>query len=339
MAVVKADAYGHGAVRVASTLEDHGIEYLAVAQLQEAVELRRAGLRRPILVMGVPRASDLEIYTEHGVDLLITSPRWARVAADYSGTDRLLNVHVKVDTGMHRLGMHPDDFGSALQILQSAPGIRLTGLWTHFASADEREDPFTREQYAVLRPIVERYGHQFEYVHVGASNAVNFFPDVALAPDRSMIRIGIALYGYLDTLEDAEAVGLKPVMKLTSRVSQVRVIEAGESVSYNRRWTSQRRTEIATVSCGYADGYFRWLSNRSVVGIRGKRYPLVGTVCMDLVMVDLGPPDENDVEEGDTVVMFGDGGPSVYEIAEWAGTIPYEVCTNVSRRVARTYTD
>ena len=339
MAVVKANAYGHGAIRVARTLEDHGVEYLAVAQLQEAVELRSAGVGRPILVMGVPRRSELEVYSDQAFDLLVTSPEWAVAAVEHARTNGPLNVHMKVDTGMHRLGMQPEQFATALDTLQSAPGIRLVGLWTHFASADERDSSFTREQYAVLKPIVERYGHQFEHVHVGASNAVNFFPDVALAPERSMIRIGIALYGYLDTHEDAAAVGLKPVIRLTSRVSQVRVIEPGESVSYNRRWTSARRTTIATVSCGYADGYFRSLSNRSKVGIRGKLYPVVGTVCMDLVMVDVGPPEASDVEEGDPVVMFGDGGPSVYEIAEWAGTIPYEVCTNVSRRVVRSYID
>ncbi len=337
MAVVKANAYGHGAVRVARDLEKHGVECFAVAQLPEAIELRRHGVQRPILVMGVPRRSELALYAEHDIDLLVASPDWARWAAEHPLSIRPLRVHLKIDTGMHRLGMHPKDVSASMDVLESADGVCLAGLWTHFASADEPASAFTREQYAVIKPIVEGYGNRFEHVHVGASNAVHFFPDIALDPNRSLIRIGIALYGYLNTPEAASAVGLQPALRLTSRVSQTRVIRAGESVSYNRRWTSSRETVIATVSCGYADGYFRALSNRSEVGIRGRRYPVVGTVCMDLVMVDVGPPGLNTVDEGDEVVMVGDGGPSAYEVAEWANTIPYEVCTNVSRRVVRTY--
>ena len=339
MAVVKADAYGHGAVRVALALERHGVEYFAVAQLQEAVELRQAGLQRPILVMGVPRESDLPVFANHTLDLLVASPEWARTAAEFAGPDRPLRVHVKVDTGMHRLGMMPDDLEDSLRVLEAQPGVSLAGLWTHLASADEPESSFSREQYDVLRPLIDRVGDRFEHIHVGASHAVQFFPDIALGPPRSLIRIGISLYGYLDTPETARDVGLRPVMRMTSRVSQTRVIEAGESVSYNRRWTSDRRTVIATVSCGYADGYFRALSNKSKVGIGGRQYPVVGTVCMDLIMVDVGPPGSSAVKEGDRVVLFGEGGPSAHEVADWAGTIPYEVCTNVSRRVVRIFTE
>jgi len=339
MAVVKADAYGHGAISVSRALEEHGVDYLAVAQLQEAVGLRMAGLTCPILVMGVPRPTELPVYTRFDLDLLVASAAWARATADHADAGHRVRVHVKVDTGMHRLGMPPAEVSDAIGILESAPGVSLVGLWTHLASADEPESPFTLEQYQTLRPVIERFGDRFEHVHVGASNAVQFFPDVALGPKNALIRVGIGLYGYLEHPEAAQNAGLQPVMRMTSRVSQTHVIEPGESVSYNRQWTTDRRTRIATVSCGYADGYLRALSNRAEVGIGNRRFPVVGTVCMDLIMVDLGPPGTSDVAEGDPVVLFGDGGPTAYELANWAGTIVYEVCTNVSQRVPRVYVE
>ena len=339
MAVVKADAYGHGAIRVARALESHGVEFLAVAQVQEAVELRLAGLERPILVMGVPRKQDLPVLADMRLDILIHSPEWARTVADFAGRTRELSVHLKVDTGMHRLGMRPEDVAETISTLESAPGIRLAGLWTHFASADDPESSFTAKQYDVLRGIVQTFGDRFDHVHVRASNAVHYHRDVASSGESNLIRIGISLYGYLHDSRAARDIGLEPAMRMISRVAQTRVIEAGEGVSYNLKWTAKRRTQIATISCGYADGYFRALSNKAEVGIHGKRFPVVGTVCMDLTMVNLGEPGSIVVQEGDRAIMFGDGGPSAYEVARWADTIVYEVCTNVSRRVRRVYKD
>ncbi len=337
MAVVKADAYGHGAVPVSRALEKAGVDYLAVAQLQEAVELRRAGIRAPILVMGVPLPRDLRVYSELDLDVLVASPEWARRVAEHVSPERPLSVHLKVDTGMHRLGMEPAAALETTSILESARGVKLAGLWTHLASADERENPFTLEQYRALKPVIDKIGDRFSRIHFAASHAVHYFPEVSVSPDKSLIRIGLSLYGYLQDPASATELGLEPVMRVVSRVAQTRIVEAGETVSYNRRWTASRRSEIATVSCGYADGYFRSLTNRAQVSIGGRRYPVVGTVCMDLIMVDLGQPGSSAVKEGDPVVLFGEGGPSAHDVAQWAGTIVYEVCTNVSRRVARVH--
>ncbi len=337
MAIVKANGYGHGAVGVSRCLVAEGVRFLGVAQLHEAIELRNAGLDVPILVMGMSKPEEIPVYREASIDVTVGSADQARALAAQSDSAKPIRVHVKVDTGMHRLGLSSADAVRVVEALDAAPGIRLVGLWTHFASADEPDSTFTGEQFAEIDPLIRSIGPRFDCVHLAATSGLCNFPRAALPVGNSVVRLGIGLYGYLENPIKSNGAGLLPVMQLCSRVAQIRTVQPGETVSYNRTWRAAAETDIATVSAGYADGYPRNLSNRAQVGINGRLYRVVGTICMDMFMVDLGGPTHG-VKDGDTVVLFGDDGPSAFEVAEWAGTIVYEVCTNVSARVAREYT-
>lgn len=341
LGVVKADAYGHGASQVAPALIKTGISHLAVATLPEALEIAALGLPASILIFGAPLPAHLPVYAKHGFEVAITSPAVAEAVADTARTAGPLRVHVKVDTGMTRLGLHPSEVAVTLKRLSAAPGITLAGLWTHFATADALTDTFTQEQWSRFLPIWEQYGDAFDYVHVANSGALLQHPEVfaAIPPARTLVRTGITMYGLSATPSLLDGTALEPVMRVTSRVTHRQTITPGTTVSYGRTWTATRPTLLATVGAGYADGYHRLLSNRAEVGIRGHRYPVAGTICMDMFMVDLGPPGGagEAVCVGDEVVLFGPGGPSAVEVAAWAETIPYEMVCAVSQRVPRVY--
>lgn len=333
MAVVKADAYGHGAGPVARVLEADGVAAFAVATLPEALALRAAGVASQILVFGLPVLAALDAYRAYGLELTVPTLASARALAEAARPDAPLRVHVKVDTGMHRLGLDAPDVPEALRLL-ARPGLELAGLWTHLATSG---DGFAREQAARLAafdglaPNVPR--------HVANSGAV--LSGAGRLPADALVRSGIALYGLSPTNDAAPLArhGLRPAMRFTSRVIQLRTVAAGETVSYGRTWTAPAATRIATVAAGYADGVPRALSNRGEVGVGGQRYPIAGVVCMDLLMLDLGAPNGPGaaVREGDEAVLFGPGGPAAEEVAAWAETIAYEIATRVSARVPRVY--
>lgn len=335
MAVVKADAYGHGASRVAKELARNGVERFAVATTAEGVRLRQAGIEARILVFAAPLPENLEIYPAHDLDVTVSSRAVAEAVADASSRGDRFRVHVKVDTGMGRIGIRPDEAERVLSILDDAPGVDIEGLWTHLATADEPDLDFAYEQLARFRDVLVRAGDAADCIHAANSAAALRIPD-SFSFDRALIRVGIGLYGYTALEGLAEEAGLEPVMRLTSRVTHVKRVEPGTSVSYGRRWTADRSTRIATIAAGYADGYPRIVSNRAQVGIGGTRYPVVGSVCMDMFMVDVGP--DSDVGPGDEVVLFGTGGPDAFELGRLAETIPYEILTSVSARVPRRYT-
>ncbi len=340
MAVVKADAYGHGAVPVTRALQEEGVRRFAVATVPEAIQLRTAGIDDDILVFAAPLPGHLPAYAAYNLEVTIASSAVAGAVIEASSSEKPLRVHAKVDTGMNRLGMTPDEAPRVLDRLREAAGIEVAGLWTHLATADEEDTSFADRQRERFDAALESMGVGDAYVHVANSDALLHLPKSPRFNAPSLVRPGIALYGMAGKQDRAEAAGLRSVMKLVSRVTNLKTIEAGESVSYGRRWTAGRTSRTPTVGGGYADGYFRLLGNRAEVGIRGRRYPVVGAVCMDMIMVDLGAPGGEGVaiETGDEVVLFGEGGPSVYEVARWAETIPYEVCCNVSARVPRIYT-
>ena len=336
MGVVKANAYGHGAVRIVRVLQEEGVRYFAVATLPEAIQLREAGITAPVLVFGAPLPSYLPAYARHTLDLTVTSRTLAEAVADAARRHGPLRVHLEVDTGMGRLGMDPDEAPEIVRLLRTAPQVTLAGLWTHFATADELDDTFAMEQLARFRTVLASVGDVAEHVHTANSAALLTLPE-SCAFARPLVRTGIALYGLGNRpvlMKD-----LRPVMRLTSRVTHVKTVATGTSISYGRRWRAPYPTRIATVNAGYADGYPRLLSNRAEVGIGGRRYPVAGAVCMDMFMVDLGAPDGpgGTVAVGDEVVLFGTGGPSALEVADWAETIPYEICSAVSSRVPRHY--
>lgn len=336
LAVVKANAYGHGAHAAVEALRAEGVRRFAVATVPEAVALREAGLADEIVVFAGPLPEFLPAYARYRLGVTVPSAEMAAVVARAARDAGPLRVHVKVDTGLSRLGIRPEELPDVVARLERASGVTIGSIWTHFATADAPDLAFAHAQFERFAAAVRPVADAAEHLHVANSAALLRLPELTAALGRALVRPGIALYGYTDLDGLAEASGLRPVMRFTSRVVQVKEIPAGATVSYGRRWTAPRATRLATVAAGYADGYHRLLGNRAEVGIGGRRFPVVGAVCMDMFMVDLGGAgDGRPASVGDEVVLFGDGGPSALEVARWAETIPYEVCTSVSARVPR----
>ena len=312
MGVVKADAYGHGAEQVVDVLKEEGVRWFAVATLPEALRLRNAGVTDPILVFTAPLRAYIPIYARAGLDLIITSRAVADAVVVAAGIGARLRVHVQVDTGMGRVGLSPGEAVVIVNMLRETPGVEIVGLLTHLATSEDRDIRFAREQVATFLALFRDVPLENPWYHVANSAAIYRLPDLLPEGIPILVRIGVALYGYMPGPPDlAEAAALKPVMTLRTRVMHIKTVEPGATISYGRTWTASRRTRIATLGVGYADGYPRQASNRAEVGIGGHRYPVVGIVCMDMTMVDLGPPEGRgrNVQIGDTAVLFGVGGP------------------------------
>jgi alanine racemase len=247
---------------------------------------------------------------------------------------RTIPVHLKIDTGMNRIGARVNDLARLLNGLGSMRRIEIKGVYTHFATADWQDKSYSRQQLAEFHKaldILRGAGIEPELVHCAGSAGILDLPESYF----SMVRPGIMMYGYYPSQETSASVALRPILSLKSRVSFVKWIEKGESVSYGRRFLASRRTKIATLPIGYADGYFRLLTGRSFVLIARKKFPIVGTICMDQLMVDVGT---TDVRPGDEAVLIGRQGResiSAWDLAATIGTIPYEICTNISSRVPR----
>lgn len=339
LGVVKADAYGHGAVPVAKCLEAAGADYLAVACLDEAEELRRGGAALPILILGQTPAEYVPELLKYNVTQSLgceaDAAAYSRAAASCGGT---LKVHVKLDTGMSRLGFLCEDgaFGGSLEaILRSCslPNLAAEGIFTHFAVSDEPGEDcrdYTLVQYGRFMKMIgalEARGTSFAIRHCANSGAVlNYTKETAL----DMVRPGILLYGY----GDGGRLGLRPCMRLMTRVCAVKEYPAGTAVSYGRTFTAQRPTRMGVLPAGYADGLFRALSNKCAFAAGGGFAPQRGRICMDLCMADL--TDLPDVGVGSKVEIFG-GKSSLDKLALAAGTIPYELLCAVSKRVPRVY--
>lgn len=341
LGVVKADAYGHGAVTVARELQALGADYLAVSNLEEAEELRHGGVALPILLLGYTPAEMTEALIACQVTQDVPSLEMARAySAAASACGGTLKVHLKLDTGMGRLGFQCDEahFRRSLEeILQAMalPGLDWEGVFMHFCVSDEPEKPesveFTRVQYSRFCRMVEavesRRGRRFPLHHCCNSGGVLFYPEYAW----DLCRPGIVLYG---TERMSAAFGLKPVMTLKSTVGPVKEYGPETSVSYGRTYFTQGTRRIGVVPIGYADGLHRCLSNRWSMMTKYGPAPIRGRICMDMCMVDL--TDLPEVRSGDEVVVFGEGSP-VEDMAGMAGTITYELLCAVSRRVPRLY--
>ncbi|GIV60680.1 MAG: alanine racemase [Rhodothermaceae bacterium] len=335
MGVVKANAYGHGAVPVARVLREEGVHHFAVATVPEGVHLRRAGLTEPILVFGAPLPEYLPACVHHNLDVTVDSPATAEAVIRTARTVGPLRVHVEVDTGMGRTGVSPAGATAVVRRLERAPGVTVAGLYTHFATV---RDAFVVEQAERFAAVVAELGGEVPAFHAASSGTLLSPPAHFPLEGAALVRMGVALYGIYEPPDD-EAPALRPVMTLRSRITHLKTVPAGTSVSYDRTWRAPRRTRIATLGAGYADGYPRALSNRGEVGLHGQRFPVVGVICMDMMMVDLGPPGAVSAGVGDTVVLFGEGGPSTAEVARRAGTITYEICCGIAPRVPRRYHD
>ncbi len=340
MCVIKADAYGHGAVACGRFLEEIGADAFAVASLTEAVELRRAGLQRPILILGYTPARYAGVLATLDLTQAAVDEEAAReLSAAARAQGVTVAVHAKVDTGMSRLGILAQGAQNALEAaraierMASLPALDLTGLFTHFAVADTpAEDGYTAWQlqnYLTCLEELQRRGIRPQVCHTSNSACILAHPETQI----DMVREGIMLYGlYPDSQPTAGP--LRAVMTLKSRVCQVRELPAGTSISYGRTHTARDPMTCAVVSAGYADGYPRRLSNQAWVCLGGRRHAQVGRVCMDMFMVDVTGAQ---VRRGDEVTLFGQGGMSLEEVSQRVGTINYEIACLVTPRVRRIY--
>jgi alanine racemase len=337
LAVVKADGYGHGAVATGRAAVEAGAAMLGVALVEEGVELREAGIEAPILVLSEPVADAATtvvgarltpaVYTAAGVEAL------AKAVVERDSIP--LPVHLKVDTGMHRVGAAPEAAAALAELVDAHRELKLQGLWTHLAVADEPGNPYTAEQLQRFDEVRERLagrGHRPEIVHAANTAGTLAFPNARY----DLVRPGIGVYGIPPVPELSSVARLRPVLAVKARVSFVKRVPAGAAISYGLRYRVERPVNIATVPIGYGDGVPRNLSEAGgEVLVRGRRRPIAGTVTMDQLMVDLG---DDDVEVGEEVVLIGRQDGEEITAAEWAArlqTIPYEIVCNIGPRVPR----
>ena len=342
LGVMKADAYGHGAVPVSHKLVELGAEYLAVSNLEEAVQIRRGEVRAPILILGYTPASYAEMMVFMDISQEVHSLKYAReLDACLSNTNYILNIHLKFDTGMTRLGFCVDDtLEEKLAELKTLQHLHVEGAFTHFSSADslaESDVAYTKAQFRLFEEALacmDAMGIRPEIRHCCNSGAAILHPEFAM----DMIRPGILVYGVHPSRDTVGKLDLRPVMTLRSTVAQIREIPAGSQVSYGRTFTAQQDFRMAVVPVGYADGLSRGLSGKGSFLLRGKEVPVVGRICMDMCMVDITHVPEAQV--GDTVTIFGTDGDQTLtcdEIARQTGTIAYEVLCGVNKRIPRIY--
>lgn len=337
LAVVKADAYGHGALPISLRLEKLGVEYLGVAISDEGVELRKGGVRVPILIFGGVFQDDAEEIIRHGLTPVIfdigSLKRLSRAAEKRRQKAR---VHLKVDTGMGRLGVPFELSPSFLKELKKYPGIEIEGILSHFSMTDG-EEAYTAEQWRKYQEIValtRGIGISSRYLHMASSATLTAFPSYS----GNLVRPGIMLYGSYPSPAIENRIELKPVLTLKTRIHFLKSVPPGSRISYGGTFVTKRESLIATLPIGYADGYSTYLSNQGEVLIRGKRAPVVGRVCMDLTMVDVTEVPKVSLE--DEVVLIGKQGRdqiTADEIAKKIGSIPYEVLCSVGKRVPRVY--
>lgn len=331
LSVVKADGYGHGAVEVSKTLVEAGTDMLGVATVEEAMELRDYGIEVPIMLLGGIRPEEAGLAVRNNLVPCLFSIDIARAldkAASSNGA--VAPYHLKIDTGMTRLGVRPEDLRGFLGELTELRNIRMDGVLTHLASAFTESTDYTESQLRdFLRhsETVRAHGHSPKFIHSANSASVKRFPHSHM----DLVRPGIMLY----TAEGGEGLELRPVMRLKSRIIQLSRVPAGTPVSYGGTYVTSRPSVIATLPIGYADGYLRKLSNRALVSLHGKTAPVTGTVCMDLTMIDV--TDIPEVRVGDNVTLFGDELVSVEQVAAWADTISYEILSIIGKRVQRIY--
>jgi alanine racemase len=336
---VKANGYGHGAVEVSRMAEATGTaDWLGVATVPEGLQLREAGLRLPILKLGPTFPWEMRAAVEAGLTLTVCSREEAEALAEVvRETNRPAAVHLKVDTGMGRVGVSAAEAPEVARFIVGLPGVVLEGLFTHLPVSDAADVTYTREQILRFRTtagLVQEASMRRLLVHCANSGAVLGHDSAWL----DMVRPGIMIYGFRPDPETPATIPLKPGMSLLTRVSFVKQVARGTSIGYGRTWVAPADTFIATIPAGYADGFNRLFSNRGRVLIGGRSYPLVGRVCMDQSMVDLGP--ETTVNVGDEVVLMGPSGEQEIPCEEWAeklGTITYEVTCQVNPRVVRVY--
>lgn len=334
IAVVKADGYGHGAAETARAAIRGGADMLAVASTGEGQILREQGIDVPILVLGAVTESDVRTGVENELIQTVCTEEMIRLCETAAANlKKQTEVHLKIDTGMGRIGVRtPGEIEGILSVLNQCVHVRLGGVYTHFADADGDENgiKYTREQFELFMKLIKPLPGGI-IRHSCNSAAIHRFPEMAL----DMVRAGISLYGYPPV---PCSLSLRPCMTWVASISYIKEIPAGTSVSYGRTYISSKTVRIATVTCGYGDGYFRCTGEKGYILINGKRAKIIGRVCMDQMMADV--TDIENVSEGDIVVLMGKDGTeqiTAEDLAEWAGTISYEILLSAGNRVERIF--
>ena len=341
LAVVKANGYGHGLLQIAKCAAQCGVDWLGVALPEEGMELREHGVSLPILVLGDISEDQCETVIKYNLTQAVPSLDTARFLNDIAQhTAKRVGVHLKLDTGMGRIGLHTiNDLKTAIREIQSMEGITIEGAFTHLAAADEDNPDYTIEQLnrlqGMLRIICEA-GFQLNWVHASNSAGMLMFPKTHY----NMVRCGISMYGYYPSsyIEEQVNISLLPILQWETRIVYIKDLAPGSSVSYGRSYIASSSRRVATLPVGYADGYNRLLGNRASVLIHGKRAPVIGRVCMDQIMVDISYIPEASV--GDQAVLIGEQKTekiTADELANLCGTISYEILTSISERVPRLY--
>ena len=344
--VIKADGYGHGAVELAKLYSELGADYFAVSNLDEALELRSAGITEPILILGYTPADRAKDLYDNNISQAVYGKDYAQMlSTECVKAGVQCKIHVKIDTGMSRLGFmcqeFPRDDYSVKEIKEACelPNLISEGAFTHFAVADEHEEgkEFTLRQYEAFVHTVDKLkemGVEFDITHCSNSGAILDYPQMKL----QMVRAGIILYGLSPSKKLKDKLDLEPIMRLKTMVSYVKEIKKGTTVSYGRTFTADRDMKIATVPVGYADGYIRAFAKDGYMFIKGQKAKIIGRICMDQTLLDV--TDIDDVEIGNVCVLFGNGRggePTAYDVAAWGDTINYEIVCSVSKRVPRLY--
>lgn len=348
---VKGNAYGHGAIEISQAVEKFGVDYLLVAFMDEAIQLRNIGICAPILILGYTPPIAIEVAYAYNIALTIFSEeclslleqKAISLSGKYGG--QVLKVHVKIDSGMGRLGIcNTDEALQFIQRIQAIDGVELEGVFTHFATADEPDKSYANKQqnkFQTLINLLVSKGYSIPIVHASNSAAVMDMPDCHY----QMVRIGISLYGLYPYIEvNQQRINLEPVLSLKSAIIYVKSMVADEGVSYGACYRTQAGEYIATVPIGYADGYSRLLSGKAYVLLHGQRVPVVGNICMDQCMISLLPLGDTAgyIHSGEEVVLIGRQGKQVIsatEVASYLGTIHYEVIAMLAHRVSRIYWD
>jgi alanine racemase len=340
MPILKANAYGHGLVRTAQLMQELKADYLGVAVLEEGILLRESGVTMPILVLGGVLGNQIPNFLNH--DLTITASSIAKLGAINDAAHDLgitAKVHLKIDTGMERIGVHYYNAESIIKAAAECKHVFVEGIYTHFANADDANLDHAKLQLRRFNDVLAIYEKhalsQPPLVHAANSGAILQLPEARF----DIVRPGIMLYGVYPSNDVTRSVAVKPVLSWKSRVVYFKVVTPGHPVGYGSQWQTDKNTRAVTIPVGYGDGYFRSMSHKAHVVIRGKRYPVVGLISMDQIVVNIS---DDSAFNGDEVILVGelDGASiTVEELAEWAGTIPYEILTNINTRVPRVYLD
>lgn len=332
--VVKANAYGHGLIRMGQLSAEAGADYLGVACLQEAIALRENGLTLPILVLGALHEEWIDSLLSYELDLSISSLYKAKlVAARCDKLGKRARVHLEIDTGMQRTGVRLESAPMLLKFLQNHSCFDVVGIYSHLATADQPKHPFTQKQIDRFRAFKEQVGPSSVIWHLANSGGCFFYPDSHF----DMVRVGLACYGYLPDGQMHSTSGIAPCLSLKAKISYFKVVAAGEGIGYGHSYCTKHQTRIITIPVGHGDGYRRSLSNRGSILLRAKRHPIVGAICMDQCMVDVGGAEAHVGDEITLIGKQGDAEIPLQELCHLADTVPYEFLSALPERLPRVY--